>query len=138
LALIYFTSGVAGLLGSHRHDPVVRYPSFHALFTALGFLALHAVLGMLCGTFLLLQALTDVASGIFGLLQTYRAYQGNSIAIPVLSAIARKHAEPDDMGNNSYVFIPDPAVLRFRPPNRPEPEPAQDLTPPQRKEMARI
>jgi uncharacterized membrane protein len=99
-ALIYFTGGITGLLGSHKHDPEVRYQSFHALFTALAFLALHAVLGMLGGTFLVLQALTDLAAGIFGLLQTYRAYQGIPIAIPVISAMARKHAEPDDTGNN--------------------------------------
>ena len=94
LALNYLTGGLFGLLGSQKSDADVRFHGYHALFTSLCFLAGHAIFGILGGSFLLLQSLTDLAGGGFSLFQVFRAYQNRPIAVPIISAIARKQAQP--------------------------------------------
>ncbi len=94
LAFIPLTGGLIGLFGPHKNDPIVRFQAFHALFTSAAGLALHALLGIFGGSFLLLQAALDVTLLGFTLAQAYRTYQGTPWQLPVISDLARKQSEP--------------------------------------------
>lgn len=101
-ALCYLAGFITGIiflvLAPYNQNPRVRFHAFQSIFLNLAWIAVYIVLGMLMVTpglivmSAMLHGLVSLAGFVLWLFLMWKAYEGQTIVLPVIGPLAQKQA----------------------------------------------
>ena len=101
-ALCYLAGFITGIiflvLAPYNQNPRVRFHAFQSIFLNLAWIAVYLVLGILLMTpgliimSAMLHGIVSLAGFILWLFLMWKAYEGQSIVLPVIGPLAQKQA----------------------------------------------